>query len=528
MNGYELTYTGQNHTATVYSNFPVRPQCGIYYFEVTIVSKGRDGLLSVGMCTEQLKASGKENNSWAYHGDDGNLYEQYRTDGTIYGPSFTSGDVIGCGINFTHQSIFYTKNGVHLGTAFSPLNTSEPLYPSVGLSSPGEKISANFGQDDFVFDIIHYIEEQKMEAMQPILERVDSMVTSNINQLILSYLIHHGYTGTALVLNDNINTVNNINYLDKHSKKNDIKIKQKLRRAITSGSIDSAIEMIEDFYPGLLEANEPLRFQLKCRKYVESVLTMFGHEETSNNGDSDMDDTRGMSMVRSRTLSMNSITEIVFEEDDGVTFNMDTPKPCLLGTYVPPVAGPVPVFASGRRLSWAAIAACPPNNKFSPNSVNCISSLPSSFDYSDDDHKRKMMMNNRRPSDESLDSSNSSDEGDEDENHDKRALLATMMKEIKKEFGHEVKYRPKLTEYFSLLSYTNPHTSPAASLLDKSGQYSLIDELNVAIQIYQQCPKESSLESIYKQAIHTNKELVLLGHAKSSLIQIEHYLQPPK
>ncbi len=39
--------------------------------------------------------------------------------GQAYGPTFTTGDVIGCGLNLVDGSCFYTKNGHHLGIAFT-------------------------------------------------------------------------------------------------------------------------------------------------------------------------------------------------------------------------------------------------------------------------------------------------------------------------------------------------------------------------------------------------------------------------
>ena len=42
-----------------------------------------------------------------------------------------------------NMSVFYTKNGVHLGTVFE--NISPNLFPIVGLS-PGAKVHANFGE----------------------------------------------------------------------------------------------------------------------------------------------------------------------------------------------------------------------------------------------------------------------------------------------------------------------------------------------------------------------------------------------
>jgi len=69
---------------------------------------------------------GQENNSWGYHSDNGKFYPRdYTTSryGELDGPSFTTGDTIGCCINFLSNMIFYTKNGVHLGSYYFNTNS---------------------------------------------------------------------------------------------------------------------------------------------------------------------------------------------------------------------------------------------------------------------------------------------------------------------------------------------------------------------------------------------------------------------
>lgn len=53
--------------------------------------------------------------SYGYHADDGKAFCGASNAGEDYGPTFTTGDVIGCGLNFVDKTIFYTKNGIHLG-----------------------------------------------------------------------------------------------------------------------------------------------------------------------------------------------------------------------------------------------------------------------------------------------------------------------------------------------------------------------------------------------------------------------------
>lgn len=74
------------------------------------------------------KIIGWDKHSYGYHGDDGHSFCSSGT-GQPYGPTFTTGDIIGCGVDLVHNHCFYTKNGTHLGTAFTdlPVSTLVPI-----------------------------------------------------------------------------------------------------------------------------------------------------------------------------------------------------------------------------------------------------------------------------------------------------------------------------------------------------------------------------------------------------------------
>jgi hypothetical protein len=102
----------------------------LYYFEVKIVSKGRDGYMGIGLSAHGVNVNrlpGWDKHSYGYHGDDGHSFCSSGT-GQPYGPTFTTGDVIGCGVNLVDNTAFYTKNGHHLGIAFTDLPVSCLLY----------------------------------------------------------------------------------------------------------------------------------------------------------------------------------------------------------------------------------------------------------------------------------------------------------------------------------------------------------------------------------------------------------------
>jgi len=123
---------GKTHkdAASVRTTHSIPAACGLYYFEVKIVSKGRDGYMGIGLSAHGVNVNrlpGWDKHSYGYHGDDGHSFCSSGT-GQPYGPTFTTGDVIGCGVNLVDNTAFYTKNGHHLGIAFTDLPVSYLLY----------------------------------------------------------------------------------------------------------------------------------------------------------------------------------------------------------------------------------------------------------------------------------------------------------------------------------------------------------------------------------------------------------------
>jgi hypothetical protein len=119
--GSEVRYNGttkiQDEAASVRADHFMPREVGIYYFEVTLLSRGKEGLIGIGFSKRDVplqRLPGWENNSWAYHGDDGFSFTG-SPNGKPYGPKFQAMDVIGCGVNFRTGNAFFTKNGIHLG-----------------------------------------------------------------------------------------------------------------------------------------------------------------------------------------------------------------------------------------------------------------------------------------------------------------------------------------------------------------------------------------------------------------------------
>ncbi|XP_024874418.1 ran-binding protein 9 isoform X1 [Temnothorax curvispinosus] len=262
---------GKTHkdAASVRTTHSIPAACGLYYFEVKIVSKGRDGYMGIGLSASGVNVNrlpGWDKHSYGYHGDDGHSFCSSGT-GQPYGPTFTTGDVIGCGVNLVDNTAFYTKNGHHLGIAFTDLPPN--LFPTVGLQTPGEVVDANFGQLPFVFDIGDMINELRVRTRLQIInyptpDHGQGQWQAILHRMVCTYLVHHGYLDSAEAFASSTGQVFEEDY-------NSIKNRQRVIKLILSGRIGEAIDTTNRLYPGLLDRDPDLLFALKCRQFVEMV-----------------------------------------------------------------------------------------------------------------------------------------------------------------------------------------------------------------------------------------------------------------
>ncbi|KAF2277031.1 ran-binding protein [Westerdykella ornata] len=281
-----------DEAATIRADHCAPKKCGIYYFEVTVMSRVKDTTVGIGLSGPKVslhRMPGWEPDSYGYHGDDGHIFNHNQS-GRAYGPKFGSQDTIGCGIIFKTRQIFFTKNGYPLGTAFKDVNTEKRYYPVIGVKKNGETLKANFGQEPFVFDIDKMVQDEKFEILNEIENRPVSDSTDNESEkfdeasftkdLISQYLSHDGYVETARAFAEEVyadtrapaGTEDADTYSPPVDDYHAIR-RQEIRSAILRGDIDHAIKHTNAYYPSVLRDNKDVYFKLRCRKFIELIRT---------------------------------------------------------------------------------------------------------------------------------------------------------------------------------------------------------------------------------------------------------------
>ncbi|KAI9592137.1 hypothetical protein BDF19DRAFT_425629 [Syncephalis fuscata] len=284
--GLSVTYIGSgksdNDAAALRANRPMPVQAGIYYFEVEIISKGRDGYIGIGFSSSSVslkRLPGWELDSWGYHGDDGHKFCCSGT-GQKYGPTFSTGDIIGCCVNFASKTSFFTKNGMNL----------------VGMRTPQERILVNFGDRPFRFDIHQYIREEKARLWQAINTAPLPALSASSAKLVLDHLLHHGYHDAAQPKSstsdksDDMQIASTSMITDtKDNSIDEVELRKDIYEAVMRGNISYAKELIDQHYPEVFKRNGMLLFQLKCQEFVELMRLCTPPPPTSNDKAQPMD-----------------------------------------------------------------------------------------------------------------------------------------------------------------------------------------------------------------------------------------------
>ncbi|PSC72505.1 Ran-binding 10 [Micractinium conductrix] len=280
VDGCRVKYIGpgseDKDAAAVRSNHPVPSDCPIFYFEVEIASRGRDGFIGIGFSTAEVELDrlpGWEPHSYGYHGDDGHAFSGRGT-GRAYGPIYSTGDWIGVILNRVERTITFTKKGYDLGIAFENV-TEERLYPSVGFRTPEEEIVANFGTDlaarPFRGDLAWIRAEATQRLYSSILSTSvprGSKGQSVIGELVFGYLRHQGHWDTAAAV---ARDVLGGGVAVSAQEVEEMQLRRQIGKHVAAGEIDVALALVRQLAPGLLDGDPHIHFRLQCQKFAEMI-----------------------------------------------------------------------------------------------------------------------------------------------------------------------------------------------------------------------------------------------------------------
>uniref|UniRef100_A0A674P694 RAN binding protein 9 n=1 Tax=Takifugu rubripes TaxID=31033 RepID=A0A674P694_TAKRU len=527
-NNLRVHYKGHGKTpkdaASVRATHPIPAACGVYYFEVKIISKGRDGYMGIGLSAQGVNMNrlpGWDKHSYGYHGDDGHSFCSSGT-GQPYGPTFTTGDVIGCCVNLINNTCFYTKNGHSLGIAFTDLPPN--LYPTVGLQTPGEVVDANFGQHPFVFDIEDYMREWRTKIQAqidhfPIGER-EGEWQSMIQKMVASYLVHHSYCATAEAFAKSTDQA-------VHEELASIKNRQKIQKLVLSGRMGEAIETTQQLYPNLLERNPDLLFMLKVRQFIEMV----------NGTDSEV-----------RCLGGRSPKSQDSYPGSPRPFGSPSHKP---NSSQPYLSGTILLLFPGYDSNCCNGVTTNKSHSSSPHSHKSSAPSVSVSLSSDVDMEVDHFTNGVTESSSNGFLNGSSKHATEPEDceadmevesaQNKRQLcggsqaaiermihfgreLQSMSEHLRRECGKNSANKKMLKDAFSLLAYSDPWNSPVGYQLDAIQREPVCSTLNSAILETHNLPKQPPLAQAVGQAAQCLALMARTGSGSCAFASVDDYL----
>ncbi|PRT57065.1 Ran-binding protein 9 [Wickerhamiella sorbophila] len=274
-----LQVSCEGEEVSVRANHPIPNATGVYYFEIKIESIEPNCEVFVGFSDsrkiDRLSASRSQEPTFCLQVSDGQI-AMARSPNHPYAPPSGDDDVIGCCYVFSERVVFFTRNGMDLGTAFNKVSVDGPVYPAM-LIEGAAHISTNFGQRDFVYDISSDVLQRKQEALENLkIESLDfqkhqpKKVEPNLimNKAIADYLTHIGFVDTANVLLEQLNgsaLAEPAQAFPNEAKKKRLAI----REAVLAGNFSKALEHIGD---DILNAQPQLNIEIGCYVIAKAIL----------------------------------------------------------------------------------------------------------------------------------------------------------------------------------------------------------------------------------------------------------------
>ncbi|KAF4802404.1 Ran-binding protein 10 [Turdus rufiventris] len=534
---------GKNHkdAASVRATHPIPAACGIYYFEVKIVSKGRDGYMGIGLSAQGVNMNrlpGWDKHSYGYHGDDGHSFCSSGT-GQPYGPTFTTGDVIGCCVNLINNTCFYTKNGHSLGIAFTDL----PIAAVSNVKDMGEVFRQRLHKGLWEWKNIHFgvMHCGKGEDTMRILN-----IRGKASSMVSSYLVHHGYCSTATAFARVTDTTI-------QEEQTSIKNRQSLlllsgiQKLVLAGRVGEAIEATQQLYPGLLEHNPNLLFMLKCRQFVEMVNGTDSEVRCfSARSPRSQDSYPGSPSLSPRHGSSNSHLH---------STGADSPT-CSNGVMSTKSKQSHSKYPTLTSSSSSSSSSSPSSVNYSEsNSTDSTKSQQHSSTSNQETSDSEMEMEAEHYPNGVLENSSTrimngtykheeilqTDESSMEDSCPQRQLcggnhaatermiqfgreLQILSEQLCREYGKNTVHKKMLQDAFSLLAYSDPWNCPVGQQLDPIQREPVCAALNSAILESQNLPKQPPLMLALGQASECLRLMARVGLGSCSFARVDDYL----
>jgi len=167
---------------------------------------------------------------------------------------------------------------------------TRPLFPTVGLQTPGEIVEVNFGQKRFVFDFESHVQSLRQKTLKQVsgfpVNDSNGHFQVMLRKIISGYLEHEGYTETAASFAKATGS-GDLKMTESEKSRNS---RRKLQSMILEGRISDAIDQIDEDFPNLLETNHEIHFELKYRQMLEIMAGTEGEisKYAENSSDSSL------------------------------------------------------------------------------------------------------------------------------------------------------------------------------------------------------------------------------------------------
>lgn len=321
-----LSYVGpgksENDAAAIRTVSAIPVSLGIFYWELQILNKGRDGHIGIGIGTGTVSLNrlpGWESQSIGWHGDDGFIFVG-SGNGAPFGPCYSTGDTVGCGVDFVNERIFFTRNAVIVGEVPIP-SIDIQWFPMVGFRTPGEQVTTNFDKP-FLFDLEEYVARQAFTIKNAIdstsLLSYNYQNTTNdsqssncclrevdLMQILLNWLLSQGFLDASESFYSTVfehasyHQVLNAPLVSPASRQlaqqmltreqlqvelEQVKSRMEIVSLVQNGSI---LECLEKVDKRILEQDKTLSFRLHTQHFIELIRFYYQQSQTEHDSKGD-------------------------------------------------------------------------------------------------------------------------------------------------------------------------------------------------------------------------------------------------